>query len=128
MPHYVILEHDHPYLHWDFMLEAGEVLRAWRLAEPPEPGKTVAARLIGDHRLMYLDYEGPVSGNRGQVRRWDSGNYEGETPSTEKADGSIAFVLHGRRLRGQGTLTCSAEGTWSFCLAPGTQSSVPSSD
>ena len=27
MPRYVILEHDHPVLHWDLMLEAGGVLQ-----------------------------------------------------------------------------------------------------
>src|SRR5205807_395991 len=44
MPRFVILEHDHPELHWDLMLEAGPVLRTWRLAAPPQPGRAVAAR------------------------------------------------------------------------------------
>ena len=124
MPRFVILEHDHPHLHWDLMLETGTVLRTWRLAEPPEPGKTVAAEPLGEHRLTYLDYEGPVSGNRGQVRRWEFGTYDDETPSVEKTTASMTLVLHGRRLRGRCTLTSSPEGTWSFCLAPETKSSV----
>ena len=37
--------------------------------------RCVATRLP-DHRLAYLEYEGPVSGNRGVVRRIDSGKYE----------------------------------------------------
>jgi hypothetical protein len=69
MPRFVILEHDHPELHWDFMLEAGAVLRTWRLAAPPALGQVVAAAASFDHRLLYLDYEGPVSGGRGTVRR-----------------------------------------------------------
>jgi DNA polymerase Ligase (LigD) len=77
MPRYVILEHDHPTRHWDFLLEAGSVLRSWRLAELPSPGKPVAAEPSFDHRIIYLDYEGPVSGGRGSVTRWDTGTYSG---------------------------------------------------
>src|SRR2546429_613448 len=43
MPRFVILEHDHPELHWDLMLEAGPVLRTWPLAAPPQPGGASAA-------------------------------------------------------------------------------------
>src|SRR5262245_43439326 len=32
-------------------------------------GGVVAAQRLDDHRPAYLDYEGPVSGNRGKVRR-----------------------------------------------------------
>ena len=60
VPRYVILEHDHPARHWDFMLESGDVLRTWRLAAPPRPGGAVAAEPSFDHRRAYLDYEGPV--------------------------------------------------------------------
>lgn len=77
MPRFVILEHDHPELHWDLMLETGDVLRTWRLAEPPTAiGQSIRAIPIADHRTMYLDYEGPVSGNRGTVNRWDAGRFE----------------------------------------------------
>src|ERR1700730_7618701 len=83
MPRFVILQHDHPELHWDLMLQAGETLRTWRLAKAPElPGEAIVASAIGDHRPMYLDYEGPVSGGRGQVIRWDQGTYEEETPGS----------------------------------------------
>lgn len=75
MPRFVILEHDHPVLHWDLMLETGDVLKTWRLPAPP-PVDGSKAEPIGDHRRMYLDYEGPVSGNRGTVKRWDQGDYE----------------------------------------------------
>ena len=70
MPRFVILEHDYPQQHWDLMLEAGPVLRTWRLAEPPDVGRPVAATASFDHRPVYLDYEGPVSGNRGTVQRF----------------------------------------------------------
>lgn len=75
MPRFVILEHDHPFLHWDLMLEREETLLTWRLAAPLEPGKTISAERIGDHRVMYLDYQGPVSGGRGSVRRVEGGTF-----------------------------------------------------
>src|SRR5262245_3351063 len=75
MPRYVVLEHDHPELHWDFMLEAGEVLRTWRLAAPPGAEGAIPATAVFDHRPFYLDYEGPVRGGRGFVRRWDAGTF-----------------------------------------------------
>src|SRR5437868_1093145 len=43
MPRFVVLEHDWPSLHWDFLLEAGEVLLAWRLLEEPATGQDVRA-------------------------------------------------------------------------------------
>ncbi len=37
------------------------------------PGSTMQATRIADHRKAYLTYEGPVSGNRGKVRRIATG-------------------------------------------------------
>jgi hypothetical protein len=108
---YVILEHDHPVLHWDFLLEAGEVLRAWRLAEPPWVGVTVAATANFDHRLFYLDYEGPVSGNRGTVTRWDGGTY---LQARETEDKRLVLQLAGQRLRGTVILEHLGDQEWSL--------------
>ena len=60
------------------MLEAGESSRTWRLAEEPGPPTDlpIKAESLPDHRLAYLTYEGPVSGNRGHVEQWDSGTFE----------------------------------------------------
>lgn len=97
MPRFVILEHDHPNLHWDFLLESGDVLRTWRLAAPPTPGAAVAAEPSFDHRLFYLEYEGPVSGGRGTVTRWDAGTYR-----TEREDhGLLILDMVGMRLSGR---------------------------
>ena len=79
MPRFVILEHDFPELHWDFMLECGSALKTWRLARPPvTDGDPIAVTPLSDHRLQYLVYEGPVSGDRGNLKRWDAGEYEGD--------------------------------------------------
>ena len=90
MPRFVILAHDWPTPHFDLLLEAGAVLKAWRLlAEPVGP---VPAEPNFDHRLLYLEYEGPVAGNRGTVRRWDGGTFEGEI--------GVRVCLTGGRIRG----------------------------
>jgi hypothetical protein len=114
MPRYVILEHDHPFLHWDFLLEAGESLRTWRLAAPPQPAQTVRAEEISAHRRFYLDYEGPISGGRGSVRRWDAGTFTGEV-----AGPAVIVALEGRRLQCQARLESDAAGArWHFGELP----------
>ena len=101
---YVVLEHDHPHLHWDFMLEADGVLRSWRLPSPPTEGLVVVAEKIGDHRLAYLDHDGPVSGGRGVARRWDRGEY------VVADDGAI--LLTGGRWRGSVRFREMADAMW----------------
>ena len=85
MPRFVILEHDHPFLHWDLMLEAGSVLRTWRLRPPPRRGEAIVATAVFEHRLLYLDYEGPISGGRGRVLRWEHGTYTGRVQGEEES-------------------------------------------
>jgi hypothetical protein len=113
MPRYVILEHDHPSLHWDLMLEAEHGLRTWRLAAPPQLGQTVAATAIFNHRREYLDYEGPVSGNRGQVVRWDHGTF-----SWLKQEGDHLLIeLRGLRLCSSAVLQRIHAEDWTFTVA-----------
>jgi len=115
MPRFVILEHDHPTLHWDLMLEVGPVLRTWRLAAPPRPGMAVAAQPIGDHRPLYLDFEGPVSGNRGRVIRWDAGTFTWLADEPRR----IAVGLQGQRLHAVVELVPGEGGDWRLiCKLP----------
>ena len=111
MPRFVILEHDHPFLHWDFMVECGEVLRSWRLDAKPQAGIAVLAEPLGDHRKVYLDYEGPVSGNRGQVKRWDAGTFDWEMDLPDR----VAVRLQGQRCRATAILERTQE-KWRFTL------------
>lgn len=97
VPRYAILAHDWPQPHWDLFLETGKVLRAWRLLAEPLPGAVVPAEPAADHRLMYLDYEGPVSGDRGTVTRWDAGAFEW----VRDEPGHAEVELAGGRLRGR---------------------------
>lgn len=61
--------------HWDLMLEFQNKLWTWRLEQLPTANQTVLGKRIIDHRIHYLDYEGPVSHNRGTVKRIRSGHY-----------------------------------------------------
>jgi DNA polymerase Ligase (LigD) len=110
MPRYVILEHDHPCLHWDLMLEWGESLRTWRLDRPPAGGEPIVAERLTDHRLAYLDYEGPVSGNRGTVKRWDAGEYQLLADSPER----IELEFAGDRLSGSALISMADSGRREF--------------
>jgi hypothetical protein len=114
MPRYVILDHDHPHQHWDFMLEDGTVLRTWRLATLPHDGGSTPATPLGNHRLLYLDYEGPVSGNRGRVVRWDAGTF---TWLRDDRD-HIEIYLEGTQLRGRVLLQHDAAEAWQLTYFP----------
>ena len=49
-----------------------------RTCERPDEcvaGKIISAERIGDHRIVYLNYEGPISRNRGSVTQVASGLY-----------------------------------------------------
>ncbi len=93
MPRFVILEHDHPQLHWDLLLESGTILRAWRLSAPPGVEQTLTATASFDHRLLYLDYEGPISGDRGRVVCWEHGPFVWEVQAVDR----IVVRLQGAR-------------------------------
>lgn len=109
MPRFVILRHDHPMLHWDLMLEEGDVLATWRLPARPEGACTMRAVKLGNHRLHYLDYEGPVSGGRGHVVRWDRGEYQ-------RADTGRLRLL-GEKWQGEVTIR-EAGGEWTIIFDP----------
>ncbi len=111
MPRFVILEHDFPEVHWDFLLEEGTVLKSWRLPRPPvHEAEQMDVMPLPDHRLVYLDYEGPVAGARGEVRRWDHGHYEA-LPLL--AGESFRVSLAGEKFQGIAVYKAGAS-RWSF--------------
>jgi hypothetical protein len=117
MPRYVILRHELPpgnerRSHYDVMFDVGEALWTWAVDRPPDVVPAQPALRLADHRRDYLTYEGPVSGNRGEVTRWDEGDFE-----VVRDDGeALVFGVQGRRLRG--TIQIAADGRFSY--APGT--------
>src|SRR5436190_9165989 len=108
MPRFVILAHDWPFPHWDFLVEveAEGHLRAWRLRVEPAMGTDVPAEPNGNHRPLYLDYEGPVSGGRGSVTRWDAGECDWLADGADRAE----IQLRGSKLAGRAVLHRASAG------------------
>lgn len=111
MPRWVLLRHTLPdgSSHHDWMLERGEHppragtheagLLTFRLPVGVNPLssrlKQFAGERIGLHRREYLDYEGPVSGGRGEVTRIDSGLCE----VVDSPPDGMSIALYHRDLR-----------------------------
>jgi len=101
MNRFVLLKHDTPLdhpkrSHWDLMLESGDHLRTWTLWEFPIVDQPNIAVRDFDHRLHYLDYEGPVSNDRGTVRQVDRGTYR----DFQQTESEVRFTLAGVKLNG----------------------------
>jgi hypothetical protein len=97
MPRFVLLEHTWNGVHWDLMLENGDVLRTWALDSSPVAGQEIPARALGDHRPIYLEYEGEISRNRGTVRRLDAGTFHILDWSAEH----VRVEVSGTQLKGE---------------------------
>lgn len=63
-------------VHFDLMIEDGAVLVTFQLDAPPDGGAPARGRRSFDHRARYLDYEGPIPGDRGAVKIWDRGQVD----------------------------------------------------
>lgn len=96
---YVILHHHgiaDP--HYDLMFETapGSPLRTWRAPRWPLHTEDTLTRLP-DHRRDYLDYQGPLSGDRGAVRRVQAGQHRllsfTEQSFATLLDGAAEFTL-----------------------------------
>jgi hypothetical protein len=61
--------------HFDLMLEKNGLLTTFELFQLPIPGERFPVRRLPEHRIDYLDYEGPISGDRGYVTQWTAGHY-----------------------------------------------------
>ena len=59
-------------------------------AFPFRPGQTAAAEQIADHRRLYLDYQGHISGDRGRVEQVARGI------GTVVSENAAAVVIDGR--------------------------------
>jgi len=107
---YLIQKHDATRLHYDFRLELDGVLLSWAVTRGPSyntKDKRLAV-LTEDHPLEYGSFEGTIPEKNygaGTVMLWDTGTWApvGD-PKQGLYDGKLAFVLHGKRLRGRWAL------------------------
>jgi len=78
---FVVLHHTGvPTPHYDLMFETdpGSPLASWRSPNWPVTQPTLLER-INDHRRDYLDYQGPLTNNRGEVTRVATGTFRFES-------------------------------------------------
>lgn len=113
---FVIQRHAASRLHYDFRLEMEGVLKSWAIPKGPSlnPDDKRLAMMVEDHPYDYKDFEGNIpEGNygAGQVEVWDSGMYEPLDNTSKLSDekellkelkaGSLKFILHGKKLKGE---------------------------
>ena len=100
-------------VHWDLMLEAGDVLETYRISLPPARlvqlfGEPAIAVKIGDHPHKFLTYEGPVNQGKGQVTMADRGEYE----MLDKGPALKKLCFEGAILKGNFTLAQTSGDQW----------------
>jgi len=96
----------------------GSALKTWSLPQSPEANREMTCQALPDHRLAYLDYEGPISDGRGSVARWDQGMYQ----TVEQTSMRWVIELHGAKLDGRTTLAQQGTDTteWTLLYVPQT--------
>jgi len=98
MPRFRVLRHDSPRgLHYDLLLETATLLVTYAMNAEPRPGTSGMAEQLPDHRRLYLEYEGAISGGRGTVIEWDSGAYI----VVRRNDQLLEIAVEGRTLKGR---------------------------
>ena len=104
--------------HYDFRLELNGTLKSWAIPKGPSyntKDKRLAVR-VEDHPLEYRNFEGTIPKGQyggGTVMIWDEGYWEPlGNPKCDLEKGSIKFVLHGKRLKGEWTLVHFKEDNW----------------
>jgi len=107
---FVIHEHHATNLHFDLRLEMEGVLRSWAVPKGPsmDPLDKRLAVAVPDHSISYGSFEGTLpkgSYGAGEVRIWDSGEYETYSdPAEQVRVGKLVFTFYGKKVMGGFTL------------------------
>ena len=129
---YVVQKHRATSLHYDFRLEIEGTMPSWSVPKGPtlDPGVRRLAMPTGPHDLQYRHFEGVIPRGEygaGPVMVWDRGKFTpeievakglrepvtnrkaaAETAATELREGSLKFILYGKKLRGSFALVRTA--------------------
>jgi hypothetical protein len=90
-------------VHLDWMFELGGCLRSWAselLDGFDQPAELVCERLT-DHRLAYLDHEGPVAGDRGSVSRLLAGHFHVLEDRSDRFAAELSWQHHAQLQRAE---------------------------
>ena len=132
---FVVLRHELPpnlgrANHWDLMLEQADRVDAGPddaclltfevLAAPETWCGMMKVRRLQDHRRYYLNYQGPISGDRGVVTRVTAGTFVWLNASPNRiqveimeCDGGLVGVMELKKLSEQ-----SESDSWEMWLVP----------
>src|SRR5207244_1034717 len=107
-PIFVVQEHHATHLHYDFRLEADNVLKSWAVPKEPsmDPAQKRLAIHVEDHPLAYADFKGTIPEGHygaGEVAIWHRGTYDNlladkpvpQTVSQGVEAGRLTFTLPG---------------------------------
>lgn len=104
--------------HYDFRLEWSGTLKSWAIPKGPSynfKDKRLAVE-VEDHPMSYRNFEGIIPKGEyggGTVMLWDEGYWEPlGNPEQDFKKGSIKFILHGSRLKGDWTLVKYKNENW----------------
>ncbi len=115
---FVVQRHKASRLHYDFRMEVNGVLKSWAIPKGPSmnPKDKRLAMMVEDHPYEYKNFEGviPEGYGAGIVEIWDKGKFSvskkvnnlktEEIISAGLKSGSVKFILHGKKLKGEFSL------------------------
>lgn len=73
----------------------------------PNSGETIVVQRLADHRIDYLNYEGEISKNRGEVLRYAWGDYSGDWNIEGVSELTLTFSTESKNF---------ADETWSISI------------
>lgn len=104
--------------HYDFRLEWKGTLKSWAVPKGPSynPDDKRLAVMVEDHPLEYRNFEGIIPKGQyggGTVMIWDEGEWEATNDIAKGfKEGSLKFILNGKRLKGGWALVKMKEENW----------------